>query len=83
MVKRNQLFPLNFYKKEKFNGSMKKMNYRLQKTDDKFIATVWEGPYCYDATNKENMETAEFEFSEEGINQATDWLNSKEKEYNV
>ena len=31
MLKRMQLFPLNFYKQAKFNGSMGKMNFRLGK----------------------------------------------------
>ena len=82
MLMRNELFPLNFYKKEKFNGSMRKMNYRLQKVEDHFVATVWKGPYCYDATDKEEMTTSEFPFSEEGINAAVEWFNSKQKEFN-
>ena len=35
MLERMQLFPLNFYKKAKFNGSMGKMNYRLAKEEEK------------------------------------------------
>ena len=35
MLERMQLFPLNFYKKAKFNGSMGKMNYRLAKEEKK------------------------------------------------
>ena len=43
MLERMQLFPLNFYKKAKFNGSMGKMNYRLAKEEKK--------------TDEENSET--------------------------
>ena len=53
MLERMQLFPLNFYKKAKFNGSMGKMNYRLakeeKKTDEEnsetiLVGSIWEGP---------------------------------------
>ena len=53
MLKRMQLFPLNFYKKAKFNGSMGKMNFRLGKEEKEsedgeketvLLGTVWEGP---------------------------------------
>ena len=33
MLERMQLFPLNFYKKAKFNGSMGAMNFRLGKEE--------------------------------------------------
>lgn len=91
MLKRMQLFPLNFYKKEKFNGSIGKMNFRLAKAekglenDEKetiLLGTVWEGPYCYDAAPKEKFVTKEFAFAEEGICAALDWFNEKGKEYN-
>ena len=39
MLERMQLFPLNFYKKAKFNGSMGKMNYRL-KIQKRFLSEV-------------------------------------------
>ena len=90
MLKRMQLFPLNFYKKEKFNGSMGKMNFRIAKAevgedDNKetiLLGTVWKGPYCYDASPKESFETKEFVFAEEGIVEAMNWFNQKGKEYN-
>lgn len=91
MLKRMQLFPLNFYKKEKFSGSMGKMNFRLAKSEKEkeggeketiLVGTVWEGPYNYDSSPKETFETKEFAFAEEGICEALDWFNAKGKEYN-
>ena len=91
MLKRMQLFPLNFYKKAKFNGSMGKMNFRLGKEEKEsddgkketiLLGTVWEGPYNYDNTPKKKKETKEFAFAEEGICEALDWFNEKGKEYN-
>lgn len=91
MLERVQLFPLNFYKKEKFNGSMGEMNFRLGKAEKELeneekkmilLGTVWRGPYNYDTTPKEKMETKEFEFSDDGIRDAVEWFNIKGKEYN-
>lgn len=91
MLERMQLFPLNFYKKEKFNGSMGKMNFRLAKAEREteggeketiLRGTVWEGPYIYDVAPKETFQTKEFAFAEEGICEALDWFNAKGKEYN-
>lgn len=90
MIQRVQLFPINFYKKEKFNGSDGKMNFRLEKAEIEEDAekktilrgTVWEGPFCYDVTSKEKMETNNFEYSNDGIGNAMDWFNKKSSEYN-
>ena len=91
MLKRMQLFPLNFYKKAKFNGSMGKMNFRLGKEEKEsedgeketiLLGTVGEGPYNSDNTPEEKKETKEFAFAEEGICEALDWFNEKGKEYN-
>ena len=90
MIQRVQLFPINFYKKEKFNGSDGKMNFRLGKTEVEegeekktlLRGTVWEGPFCYDVTPKEKMEIKDFDFSDDGICQAMDWFNERSSEYN-
>ena len=92
MLERMQLFPLNFYKKAKFNGSMGAMNFRLGKEEKEtedgeketiLVGTVWEGPYNYDNTPQEQKETKEFAYAEEGICEAVEWFNQKEKEYNA
>ena len=91
MLNRMQLFPLNFYKKEKFNGSMGEMNFRLAKAEKEqedgekktiLLGNVWKGPYIFDKTPKEKMEAKGFAFAEEGICEAMDWFNAKSKEYN-
>ena len=86
MLERMQLFPLNFYKKSMFNGSIGNMNFRLQKITEEdntlFLGTIWPGPFCYDSTDKEKMAMRKFPFSEEGICEALDWFNQRGKEYN-
>ena len=78
MLKRMQLYPLNYYKKAKCNGSMGKMNFRRGKEEKESE----DGPYNYHNTPEEKKETKEFAFAEEGICEALDWFNEKGKEYN-
>ena len=91
MLERVQLFPLNFYKKAKFNGSMGKMNYRLakeeKKTDEEnsetiLVGSIWEGPFIYDKIPQEKITKREFPFAEEGICQAMDWFNEEGEKMN-
>ena len=90
MLNRMQLFPLNFYRKETFNGSIGEMNFRLAKMEREadgekitvLKGTVWKGPYCYDVTPDQKKEHREFPFAEEGIQEAMEWFNLKGKEYN-
>lgn len=90
MIERVQLFPINFYKKSNFSGSDGKMNFRLGKAEieegeeKKTIlqGTIWEGPFCYEVTPKEKMETKNFDYSDDGICQAMDWFNEKSSEFN-
>lgn len=56
------------------------MRYRIEKqsaegTEDRFLVTVFPGPYGFDATPESEKETATFPFSEEGLDQACDFLN--------
>lgn len=64
-----------FLKKERFTGSKKPMRYFLQKEEEQLKATVYPGPYCIEATPEEQMESAYFAFSKEGLEEAVDWLN--------
>lgn len=78
-VLREMLFPLAFYRKSAFNGSKGKMNYRIEKKEieekkEAFLLTIWNGPFCYDAT-KEEKKTFHYEFSEEGMEQIIEQLN--------
>lgn len=40
-------------------------------------ATVFPGPYCFDFVPEEEKLSAEFEFSETGLNRVCDWLNEQ------
>ena len=92
MIERNALYHVPFYKKTDFTGSYMGMHYKLGKvtieqevdgspTQSTLLkATVWPGPFCYDATPDEKKESEAFEFSNDGITAACDWLNRKYSE---
>lgn len=72
-----------FLKKSDFKGSYCGMRYRLSKItaegDDRIQAEIWKGPKAYDQTQEEK-ESCAFPFSDEGIEQAVQWLNRKYEE---
>lgn len=85
MIEANDLFSIPFYKKTYFSGSYSGMRYRIEKGTRKedsgestvLKATIFPGPYCFDAVPEENKLSAEFEFSDAGIAAACDWLNEQ------
>lgn len=84
MVKRTDVFNINFYKKEHFSGSLGKMHYRIAKKEEEdkknLQVTVWPGPYNYDTTAEELKERAEFAFSNEGLDNVVVYLNKRYQE---
>ena len=86
MIKNSDVFNINFYKKEKFYGSLKKMRYRIAKIETEdvkgLLVTVWPGPYNYDTTEDALKQSKEFAFSNDGLKAAVEWLNDVwQKEY--
>ena len=66
-------------KKEDFTGSHKGMRFMLhQETaeeEKKLKVYIWSEPFGFEATPDEEKIAALFEFSEEGLAQAIDWMN--------
>ncbi len=83
MIERNSLYHIPYYNKAAFTGSYRGMRYKLEKINgneehtDSLKATVWPGPFCFDATSDKKKESESFEFSDNGIAAACDWLNEK------
>lgn len=79
MIERKDVMPVNFLKKEKFNGSFRGMRYRMEKAEKEempvLLVTVWPEPYGYDATPEDEKKRAEFSFDEDGILRGVAWLN--------
>lgn len=87
MIERKSLLALNFYKSSPFTGSDGNLRYRIEKvqlpvegSDDselKLQATVWPGPYAFAKTEDEKKTTFVAAFSEDGLQEITDWINQQ------
>lgn len=79
MIERKDVLSIPYLKKTTFSGSYQGMRFllKMDKGEEKntLTATCWEEPYSYDAVGDEEKTSEVFEFSEEGISQAIDWLN--------
>lgn len=79
MISESDVFHINFYKKEKFNGSCRGMHYRIaaqEEDGERFLlVTEWPGPYNYDTTPEEKKTRKRVSFSDEGLKEAVAWLN--------
>ncbi|MBD5460351.1 MAG: hypothetical protein HDR26_05335, partial [Lachnospiraceae bacterium] len=42
----------------------------------KLKATVWPEPFCFQVTPEEKKTGKEFPFSEEGVEEAVEWMNA-------
>lgn len=48
---------------------------------DYFKTTIWPGPYCFECTDDDKKRTHFTAFSEDGLNDAIEWLNSVSPEF--
>ena len=77
MLVKETFVPIQFFKKEAYTGSMSGMRYRIKKEEEGLEAAVYPQPYCYEATPDEKKIKAVFSFSEEGREQAINWINEQ------
>ena len=68
---------LNFIKKEPMSGSYKGMRYVLRKSSDEIEVCIWPEPYNFLRTAEELKQYKRFELTEDGKNEAVDWLNEQ------
>lgn len=85
MIERRDVMPINFLKKENFNGSFQGMRYRMAKAemgeDTCLRVTVWPEPLGFDATPEEEKTWEDFPFTEEGIVSGVEWLNGQHEKF--
>lgn len=81
MLTRADFLSLNFIEKEDFTGSHKGMRFLLHKEvvedEKKLKAYVWSEPFCFTSTPDEQKLSELFAFSEEGLEQAINWMNER------
>ena len=75
------LVPYGGLKKEPFSGSHHGMRYFMNGDDGKssttFTVWVYPEPWCFEQTPDEEKESATFPLSDEGMDQAVDWLKER------
>ena len=88
MIDKETFHPLNYIKKEEYSGSMEGMRYLLKKVKsgevDVIRVTVWPEPFGIFRTPEEKQISIEVPLSQDGVEQAADWLNEQydtRKEY--
>lgn len=82
MIDENIIMPFNFFKYGgAYSGEHKGMKYLIKRNGEKpdfiFNVSVWQGPYASGVIDKELITEREFEFSEEGRDQAIEWLKQQ------
>lgn len=70
-----KVLPFQFIKKSPLYGSYQGMSYRIIGKNGKLEACVYPGPYIFAKTPEEKKTYAWFDYSEEGYNEALDFLN--------
>ncbi len=75
------LYNISFYESLPFYGSWRGMHYRIIGVDDegsagrRLCVTTWPGPFNFDHTDDSLKVSALFDFSNEGLNDVTEYLN--------
>lgn len=84
MIEKHELLSLGYYGRGIFTGSYKKLRYRIEKyiepdkedAKPQLLLTYWFGALSYDNTPDEDKTTFFTFFSDEGLQEITDFLNS-------
>lgn len=93
MIERKRILSLGYYDRAaSFTGSDKNKNFKVEKimieqledgntepTKIKMLqATVWPGPFCFDKTDDDKKISQTAAFSEDGLIDLVNWMNSIE-----
>lgn len=91
MLDRENFININLLKKDIFTGSLNGIRYRLKKevTEGEepitsLLVTIWPQPYNFACTDDHLKISKKFNFTNEAIKEAVDWLNQSyidKKEY--
>lgn len=81
MVELSGIVGIPFLKKSRFTGSDKEKSFAMEKRsvedEMRLAAIIWRGPICCDMTPDEKKQMEFFDFTEEGILRAVEWINSQ------
>lgn len=66
-----------YFKKNTWCGSHKQQRCRIAVVEDNFVVSIWNEPFGYEATPKENIVNTSFERSEVGLEQVNAYLKER------
>ena len=80
MILREDILSMEYLKRAEYSGCCQGMRYRLEQASDekgekRLRVTVWPEPFNFFKTEDELKTSAFFDFSEEGVKKAVDWMN--------
>jgi len=84
MINRSDILSMEYLKKTEFTGSHQGMRYRVEgvtaggadNPEKRLKATVWPEPFNYFTTPEERKTSELFDFSDDGVQDAVDWMNN-------
>lgn len=62
-----------------YGGSFRNFRFRIKPADDQLKLWAWPGPFCQDKTPEDQIVTAEFPLTEDGLREAEAWLDREEE----
>lgn len=81
MIRREDILSMEYLKMTEFTGSYRGMRYRLERASGedgtKLKATVWPEPFNFFTTPAEEKMSEIFDFDEDGVSDAVDWMNDR------
>lgn len=80
MLQREEILSIGYLKKTTFSGSSEGMRFLLKKEtkeeDTVLLVYAWPEPFSFDHTPSEQILSCEKAFTEDGIQDAVQWLNA-------
>lgn len=81
MINKEEFHVLNYVKKEEYTGSMDGMRFMLRKKTDgenTFLEVIiWPEPLGYAKTPEKRKQRKDFSLTNEGLEEAVDWMNDQ------
>ena len=80
MLTRDDVLSLGYLKKATFHGSYRGMRFQMQKSSHEeetvLLVYAWPEPFTFAKTADELKISQEFPFTNDGLTQSIDWLNT-------
>lgn len=68
---------IEYFKKNTWCGSFQNKRCRIAVSDDKFVVTVWNGPYSFEVTSDEYKINTEFKYTKSGLDSVNQFLTTE------